>query len=161
MPGKFNWPLTVYALHLRLTLLGKSLWIILTYLNCLYTPLPTCMCISHAVKHTDTSPLCILAATCNFKGPHVHLFIRHGINNLYPWDVATGEKNNQWQNMQNAARMASRRETPGVIPALSNAQEYDWGEVKYFTVREQRKAQFISISCVLGQWQFNTIPVGV
>jgi hypothetical protein len=42
-------------------------------------------------------------------------------------------------------------ETSGVIPALANAGEDDWGEVKYFTVREQRKAQFISISCVLGQ----------
>lgn len=43
-------------------------------------------------------------------------------------------------------------ETPGVTGmTLSNAHEYDWREVKYFTVREQRRAQFISISCVLGQ----------
>lgn len=34
-------------------------------------------------------------------------------------------------------------------------------EPKYFTVRQRRELQFISISCALGQWQFNTRPVDV
>ena len=51
----------------------------------------------------------------------------------------------------------------GVIPGLSNTHISMTGErePKYFTVREYRKQQFISISCALGQWQFNTRPVDV
>lgn len=64
-------------------------------------------------------------------------------------DVATGKKiNDKTCKMQQECQAA---EPSGVIPALPSAREYDWREVKYFTVREQRKAQFISISCVLGQ----------
>lgn len=112
MPGKFNWPLTIYALYLRLILLGKS-WriIILPYLNCPYILLPMHMCISHATRHTDKHiPPCMLVATRNFKGPYVHLFIHHGINNLYLCRWGHRKKNNQWWNMQNAARMASWRD---------------------------------------------------
>lgn len=52
---------------------------------------------------------------------------------------------------------------PGVIPALSHIHISMIGErePKYFTVRECRELQFISISCALGQWQFNTRPVDV
>lgn len=51
----------------------------------------------------------------------------------------------------------------GVIPGLSNTHISMIGErePKYFTVRKCRKQQFISISCALGQWQFNTRPVDV
>ena len=50
-----------------------------------------------------------------------------------------------------------------VIPGLSNTHISMIGErePKYFTVRKCRKQQFISISCALGQWQFNTRPVDV
>lgn len=46
---------------------------------------------------------------------------------------------------------------------LKYTYKYDWEKerTKYFTVRECRKQQFISISCALGQWQFNTRPVDV
>lgn len=51
----------------------------------------------------------------------------------------------------------------GVTPALSNTLVNMIGErePKYFTVREWGGLQFISISCALGQWQFNTRPVDV
>lgn len=54
-------------------------------------------------------------------------------------------------------------ETAGVIPALSNIHMSMIGdrEAKYFTVRACREMQFISLSCALGQWQFNTRPVDV
>lgn len=163
MPGKFNWPLTIYTLYLRLLLLGKSWWIIiLTYLNCPYILLPMHMCISHATRHTDKHiPPCILVATRNFKGPYVHSFIHHSISNLYL--CRCGHRKKKTINDETCKTQQERQagETSVVIPTLSNAHKHDWREVKYFTVREQRKAQFISISCVLGQWQFNTIPVGV
>lgn len=62
----------------------------------------------------------------------------------------------QWKDCQ-AAEML------GVIFALSNIHISMIGEreAKYFTVRECRELQFISISCALGQGQFNTMPVDV
>lgn len=51
--------------------------------------------------------------------------------------------------------------TAGVIPALSNIHMIGDREAKYFTVRACREMQFISLSCALGQWQFNTRPVDV
>lgn len=108
------------------------------------------MCISHATRHTDKHiPPCMLVTTRNFKGPYVHLFIHHGINNLYV-DGATGKKIINDETCKTQQEWQAGK-TSGVIPTLSNAHKYDWREVKYFTVREQRKAQFISISCVLGQ----------
>lgn len=95
--GKFNCQITICALHLRITLLGNSLWIILAiYLNYLHGPFTTHVCISYAVKHTYKHiPICILAVAWNFKELHVHLFISHSIDNLYPCRRGHREKN-QW-----------------------------------------------------------------
>lgn len=72
-------------------------------------------------------------------------------DHAYPY--THGGENHQQQSIRNALRRREAAETPGVPPALSNAHISMIGErePKYFTVRERRKLQFISISCALGQ----------
>lgn len=82
----------------KITLLDNSFWVILaTHLNCSHSPLPTHVCISHAVKHTHRHTplciLCILAAACDFEGSYVHLLISHSIDNLYPCRRGHRKKN--------------------------------------------------------------------
>lgn len=109
------------------------------------------ICIRYTHTDTHTRVWWILSTALGFKVPYVYLFIYNGVDHVHSYTHGY-ENSNQQQNIQNVIRMSSGR-AAGVILALANIHISMIGErePKYFTVRECREQQFVSISCALGQ----------